>query len=67
MSWVEALGRDIIKSVKVEIGDKIVTTAEVTDGKLKVAHYNQFGMNFGEEVAWSLKETQPIKLFPQQK
>jgi hypothetical protein len=38
MSWMESLGKNLIKNVEVTIGDN-KTIAEMVDGNLKVEHY----------------------------
>ena len=38
MSWMESLGKNLIKNVEVNIGDN-KTIAEMLDGNLKVEHY----------------------------
>ena len=38
MSWMESLGKNLIKNCEVNIGDN-KTIAEMVDGNLKVEHY----------------------------
>ena len=38
MSWMESLGKNLIKNVVVNIGDN-KTISEIVDGNLKIEHY----------------------------